>query len=140
MVIPPVLHREIVSVRPDEAPSSAPSGLSACFMLEVSRRRAQTTKFFFTSEAALARGATSNVQDEFTLLGSVGISDVLRLVASATSDRQRNTQRYAFCTNSFAGFCLRYRQRPAAHGRKLTTPEFSTDSERTSVEGHSRPN
>ena len=31
-------------------------------MLEVSRRRAQTTKLFFTSEAALARGATSNVQ------------------------------------------------------------------------------
>jgi len=31
-------------------------------MLEVSRRPAQTTKLFFTSEAALARGATTNVQ------------------------------------------------------------------------------
>src|SRR5258708_40140299 len=49
--------REIMRVRPDEAPSSAPSGRSVGFMLEVSRRRAQTTKFFFTSEAALARGA-----------------------------------------------------------------------------------
>jgi hypothetical protein len=56
MVIPSVLNREIVSVRPDEAPSSAPSGRSGCFILEVGRRRAQTTKFFFMSEAALARG------------------------------------------------------------------------------------
>jgi hypothetical protein len=40
----------------------------------------------------LARGATSNVQDEFTLLGSVGISDVLRLVASATSDRNETPE------------------------------------------------
>ena len=94
-------------------------------MLEVSRRRAQSTKFFFTSDAVLAREATRNVPDEFTLLGSVGISDVLRLVAIATSAHQRNTQRYALCTNSFAGFCLRYRQRPAAHGRKLRIPEFS---------------
>jgi hypothetical protein len=94
-------------------------------MLEVSKRRAQSTKFFFTSDAVLAREATRNVPDEFTLLGSVGISDVLRLVAIATSAHQRNTQRYALCTNSFAGFCLRYRQRPAAHGRKLRIPEFS---------------
>src|SRR5260370_41721537 len=58
MVIPPVLQREIVSVRPDEAPSSAPSGRSGCFMLEVSRRRAQTTKLFFTSEAREHPAAT----------------------------------------------------------------------------------
>ena len=90
MVIPPALSIErIMSARPDEAASSASSGRSGCFMLEVSRRRAQTTKFFFTSEAALPEERPAMYKDE--LLGSVGISDVLRLVASETSDHQRNT-------------------------------------------------